>query len=253
VIVDYLTYTFAEECEDKLPALVREIDPGAVQLEARHGYTADWCVWGKRRLKWGHVGAVLARLSLPGSALALFREGGGDVGSLVITLGEAGGRCSRVDFAFDWPTEASLVIERVASRIVAGHYTSRWRLENARSCIRISSVLGQGETLYLGSKNSDTRLRIYDKAAEQGEDEARLRVELQVRKERADAAVVLLTVGVDEAVGYVKSLILAFVSRSALRMNLGGCRFDPEAEWRARSTSSFNISRSIATSSWNRR
>jgi hypothetical protein len=210
MIVDYLTYTFAQENEENLPELVKEIDRGAVQLEAKHGYTSDWCLWGKGRLKWGHVGDVLARLSLPGSALALYREGGGDIGPLVIAIGEAGGRCTRVDFAFDWDIEASRVIERVRESIEAGHYTSRWRLKNPRSCTRTSSILGDGDTLYLGSPSSDTRLRIYDKAAEQGEDEPRLRVELQMRKERADAAVVLLTVGADEAVDYVKSLILGY-------------------------------------------
>jgi hypothetical protein len=32
MIVDYLTYTFAEEHEDNLPDLAKAIDPGAVVL-----------------------------------------------------------------------------------------------------------------------------------------------------------------------------------------------------------------------------
>ena len=38
MIVDYLTFTFAEERENKLPGLVKRIDPGAVSLESKSGY-----------------------------------------------------------------------------------------------------------------------------------------------------------------------------------------------------------------------
>ena len=89
MIVDYLTFTFAKENEKKLSGLVEGIDAGAVPLETKNGYTEDWCLWGKGRLKWRHQGEMLARLSLPGSALALFRESGGNVSSLVITIGDA--------------------------------------------------------------------------------------------------------------------------------------------------------------------
>ena len=89
MIVDYLTYTFVEEHEGNLSGLAKAIDPGAVALETRTGYAHDWSLWGSGRLKWGHRGEAIARLSLPGSALALHRESGGDVGSLVILIGEA--------------------------------------------------------------------------------------------------------------------------------------------------------------------
>jgi hypothetical protein len=72
--------------------LVRKIDPGAVPLETKTGYTEDWSLWGSGRLKWGHQGEMVARLSLSGSALALFRESGGDVTSLIVAIGDACGR-----------------------------------------------------------------------------------------------------------------------------------------------------------------
>ena len=37
MIVDYPTFTFVEEHEDKLPGLVKKIDPGAVRLKAKTG------------------------------------------------------------------------------------------------------------------------------------------------------------------------------------------------------------------------
>ena len=86
MIVDYLTFTFTEEHEDKLPGLLKVIDSGAVRLETKTGYANDWSLWGTGRLKWGHQGEMLARLSLPGSALALYRESGGKVGELITTI-----------------------------------------------------------------------------------------------------------------------------------------------------------------------
>jgi hypothetical protein len=231
MIVDYLTFTFAKEDEKKLPGLVGEIDAGAVPLETKNGYTEDWCLWGSGRLKWRHQGEMLARLSLPGSALALFRESGGNVSSLVITIGDAGGRCTRVDFAFDWELAATPVIDRIAESIQGGNYTSRWKLENSRSSYRIRSLCGMGDTLYLGSPKSDCRLRIYDKAAERGVEGPWLRFEFQVRKERADAAICLLTVGAGEAVEYIKALILGYIDIKEPQVGDSNKRRWPTADW----------------------
>jgi hypothetical protein len=231
MIVDYLTYTFGEDHEVNLLGLVKRIDPGAVPLETKSGYAHDWILWGNGRLQWGHRGDVVARLSLPGSALALYREAGGDIGSLIIMIGEAGGRCTRVDFAFDWDVEASPVIDRIISSIRDSEYTSRWRLENNRSSLINKPVLGSGYTLYLGSAQSDCRLRVYDKAAEQEKDIPWLRVEFQMRKERADAAICFLTRGTDEAVEYVKALVLAYFDiKEPLERDSNKWRW-PTADW----------------------
>jgi hypothetical protein len=231
MIVDYLTYTFVEEHEGNLSGLAKAIDPGAVALETRTGYAHDWSLWGSGRLKWGHRGEAIARLSLPGSALALHRESGGDVGSLVILIGEAGGRCTRVDFAFDWMVEAPAVINRIVESLKQGAYTSRWQLENSRSCTIYKSVLNSGYTLYLGSPQSACRLVFYDKAAERGEDTPRLRAELRIRKERADAAICLLTAGAEEAVEYVKMLILGYIDIKDPQASDSNKRRWPTADW----------------------
>ena len=123
---------------------------------------------------------------------------------------EAGAKCTRVDFAFDWNIEATPFIDRVANSIREGDYTSRWRLQNAPSCLRIKAICDAGDTLYLGSKKSDCRLRLYDKAAEQKEDEPRLRIEFQVRKERANEYINFVTIDRESAVEYIKAFILGY-------------------------------------------
>jgi hypothetical protein len=103
------------------------------------------------------------------------------------------------------------MIGRMLESIREGNYSSRWNLDNARSCQHIESVRAAGRTLYLGSPQSDCRLRVYDKAAEQKVERPWLRVEFQIRKERADAAICLLTAGAEEAVEYVKMVILGYI------------------------------------------
>jgi hypothetical protein len=102
MIVGYLTLTSAEEYEYNLPDLAKAIDPGSVALETRTSYAHDWSLWGNYCLKWGHRGEAVARLLLPGSTLALHRESGGNIGSLVILIGEAGGRSTRPSSRRGW-------------------------------------------------------------------------------------------------------------------------------------------------------
>jgi hypothetical protein len=63
MMVDYLTFTFAKEHEDKLADLVKKIDPSAVAVETKSGYTEYWSLWSSGWLKWGHPGEAVARLS----------------------------------------------------------------------------------------------------------------------------------------------------------------------------------------------
>jgi hypothetical protein len=74
-------------------------------------------------------------------------------------------------------------------------------------------------------------MRIYDKAAEQGVEESWLRAEFQVRKERADAAICLLTVGAEKAVEYIKMLILGYIDIKEPKVGTT-FKYDwPTADW----------------------
>lgn len=59
----------------------------------------------------------------------------------------------------------------------------------AQKRLHMTGTRNQGETLYIGSPKAQKRLRVYDKAAEQGiENELWTRVELQLRHKHATAA-----------------------------------------------------------------
>lgn len=96
------------------------------------------------------------------------------------------GKASRIDLALDCKGGA-LMPHDYHNAIKSGQIRSRGRefrfIEGNRRGV-------QGETLYIGSSQSDRQLRIYDKAAEQRivDAGAWMRLELQCRRAVADAA-----------------------------------------------------------------
>lgn len=87
---------------------------------------------------------------------------------------------TRIDVALDI-CPGSINIGELARMTDEGHYLSR-----STSAMYISTLGEKGETLYIGAPSSKIRLRIYDKAAEQGTDSEWTRIELQVRGKQAN-------------------------------------------------------------------
>lgn len=95
---------------------------------------------------------------------------------------------TRVDLAFDDHTEI-LDIYRIEDDLKHRYYTSKSRYaESTWSDNQDIDI--QGLSLQVGADSSDIKIRIYDKAAERGfNDRHWIRVELQLRDDRATAAV----------------------------------------------------------------
>jgi hypothetical protein len=105
----------------------------------------------------------------------------------VLRLGGDAIKTARLDIAID-------VIDgglKVSDLVVAMYYDKL--NSNAKKVFEIKSIGEPGHTLYIGAPSSQARLRIYDKAAEQGVPGDWLRIELQLRSKKArDARQVLL-------------------------------------------------------------
>ena len=84
---------------------------------------------------------------------------------------------TRLDIAFD-EFNGMFNINDFYNDIENGNYTSKWRSYTLTKS-------SEGISVVLGSKASDILLRIYDKAAEQNVDYHWIRLELQLRDERA--------------------------------------------------------------------
>lgn len=199
--VDYWEWTVPFGKRDKALGLF----PGGVALRKnRHGdlrgwrgydHSADLAVgsgivgWRPDRPDMG------CHVSLGAEALALLAGNAdvwADVSSMVgVVHEELGGHSTRVDIAFD--DKVGLVdLETVGDAVRAGDYTSRYRPPREL----VDHDKG-GRTFYFGSPSSDSQLVIYDKLRERKANDRAdevegldhwVRVELRLRRERANAA-----------------------------------------------------------------
>jgi putative DNA relaxase len=125
-------------------------------------------------------------ISLPPSAIELSQL---DYVTYAQRLYALGAKFTRVDLAAD-DTQGILNMEMIVQAVELGHFVSTAKKKPEQ----IIDYEGVGRTFYFGRAQSKTRIRLYDKAAEQ---HARgklyvghwIRVETQLRAERADAAV----------------------------------------------------------------
>lgn len=123
---------------------------------------------------------------MPPSAIELSNS---DYLAYARTLSQFGTKYKRVDLAVD-DTSGLLDIETICHAVEARHFVSIAK-KGPKGMIDYDAV---GRTFYFGRGQSQTVIRIYDKAAEQRA-KGKLyvgpwvRVEMQLRSERADAAV----------------------------------------------------------------
>lgn len=122
-------------------------------------------------------------------------------------------RVTRIDTAVD-AMRGSLDFDKLEKLLKEGKAVTR-----SRSAHRFKSITETGDTIYVGAPSSVTRLRIYDKAAEQEvEDFEWTRIELQSRAEKAQGA--------------ARELIAAnFAPESWIGMIRGFCDFPDDMNW----------------------
>jgi replication initiation factor len=116
-----------------------------------------------------------------------------------------GDTCKRIDLALD-AHDGAIDIDEYFKLVDEGSASTR-----AKSWNIIKSQNG-GRTLYIGSRASEVMLRIYDKAAEQGETYNWKRIELEIKGSRAIEVSKMIAVGNEQqgaeiARGMMKALI----------------------------------------------
>jgi len=164
------------------------------------GYTHSALVaQGKGRVGWSpedeRMGVHFSLSSEALSVLAALDEAWADLSSVMDAVhSELGGHTTRVDVCWD-ETSGLLDLGVVREALRNRDYVARWRewqyLESEKETRDFGPV--RGETFYLGSSKSDSQLRVYDKRAERlqkghaVEVDHWVRVELQLRRKRADA------------------------------------------------------------------
>jgi len=135
-------------------------------------------------------------------------------GMVDVVHGDLGGHTTRLDIAFD-DKVGLLDMDTVEAALRGGDYVSRWRNPPG-----FNGKVGQAVTWYLGSSRSDSQLVIYDKLQErldQGHaDQVEglthwIRVELRLRRERAQVAAEQLRQRGDQVWSYFAGVLRGLV------------------------------------------
>lgn len=132
---------------------------------------------------------------------------GNDWSDLVKRVREQQGHFTRIDLALD-DKAGLLSMRQIQEAIDKRHIVSRFKSGRTISEHKFSGEAGTsaGQTIYLGSPQSQMQVRIYDKAQEQGAEGHWIRVELECRKERAEVMAQYIQSG--EYLGYLAAATL---------------------------------------------
>lgn len=201
-LVDW--YEFTLPCVDRQPSVLAAsvaADFGGLSLSDRgwFGYSSSGYILGTGRIGWddGRVDMGV-HVSLPSAALGVYAAMGGRVYDLYAFVVCLEGHVTRLDIALDSRGDVGDAVElgMVIAAFRAGMLVTR--ALDVRVMEGYGKCDGQwglsGRTLYVGAPSSDSRVRFYDKRAEQlvkGVGPASLpavwtRCEIQLRRERAD-------------------------------------------------------------------
>jgi phage replication initiation protein len=186
--IDWLEGTILNEDIESTLMELQRLFPDWQELP--HGglrYASSAAVLEKGRVYWSRPRVEMGvHVSLPPTAIELSQS---DFISFARELKSLGMKFTRVDLAAD-DTRGILNMEIICQAVESGHYIST----SKKKPTQIIDYEGGGRTFYFGSPKSKTRIRLYDKAAEQRAARKRyvghwIRTEMQLRDERADAAV----------------------------------------------------------------
>jgi phage replication initiation protein len=204
------------------------IDPQAVASEwadilgggqllerAAMGYSVALAVLGTGRVLWHSERRDMGvHIILPSAAIGRLPM---SVETLAGAVLNCAGHATRVDVAIDSRGEGAVTMDTVLDAVRAGDVVTRCRMVQV-----VETLSGYGgRTVYLGSPQSDVRVRFYDKACEQAAklagmghvelaertlQEVWTRCEVQYRREHAND-VLLALVGCLDVAGYIRRVI----------------------------------------------
>ncbi len=171
---------------------LEEVDHGAMGYDSSATFAGSgrlyWCSDVERSKTQG------VHVALPSSCLDNLLAFDYDITRILLDLSVFDATVTRLDIAYDDRPGVGCVglldLSTIIAAIKADEYVSR-----SRSVTLIQKLKGgEGTTIYFGSGQSDSLLRIYDKSAEQRlkTREHWIRVEIQLRRERAHALFLML-------------------------------------------------------------
>ncbi|MCL2109744.1 MAG: replication initiation factor domain-containing protein [Oscillospiraceae bacterium] len=183
-LIDYLAATFRKVYRvSDIFVLIGMHESDFTELPGFYGY-AERLHYGGISIHYnGHADNMGVCLEMTGKGCRTFETlGNGDwkkIAQLLIKEQDKTTNITRLDVAYD-DHKGVLDIDKIAKN-------TRKRWYSARAEAWEVTYSSKGTSCYIGSKKSETLIRFYDKAAEQGLDDGShwVRCELQLRRERA--------------------------------------------------------------------
>ncbi len=139
-----------------------------------------------------------------GSTLNNYAKNGYSAKAIIVHHATYGDICKRIDLALD-VVDSDLDIKTLFRRIDSGKATTKvktWNLITGNT----------GDTLYIGSRQSEQFIRIYDKAAQKGTDDNWKRIEIELKGSRAiEFARIVATESTEATIERTRQLIKSIV------------------------------------------
>lgn len=178
--IDWLAFNAIGTYDLKPQAMAYQYDTWQwSEVKGVYGYdravtTADGCkiMWSTTRQDMGTF------ISYPGKAINAYLQRGIHPQDIMLSHGANGDVCRRIDLAIDTYN---------SGLSISGLY-GLFRSGGAQTSIKKYSLItsNSGQTLYIGSRESEQFIRVYDKAKEQGDFTSdRIRIEVELKGQRA--------------------------------------------------------------------
>lgn len=183
VTIDWLSFTQKEIAPDELPFIPDFHDNHQkIPTTPRFGYTkAIECECGLVVYSGSANNRMGAHYVYSGSALGKLLDEGTNPLQVNDYHRFLQHTCTRLDLALDVKNCAELN-KFIYSEVEANRWWGK-----ARSATIVKSTTGPGQTVYVGSRQSEVFLRMYDKGAEQHTEDVWTRLEVELKRSRAES------------------------------------------------------------------
>lgn len=212
--LDYLAFTGFEVEIDEITKCLP--DESLVSLEkGRMGYKKAY-LYKKIAILYDGQPNMGVHFDCPSSGLAYILD--------ILTIPALQGRLkfTRVDIACD--IKEKDFFNQCYMACMTKNYKSKWKSWTDLTKRATGSNSLQGRTIYFGSRTSETFLRIYDKALEQGEEKDWTRVELEVKGKSAhNLACLIGHDSIDKIFSRIINNYISFIDRSSSK-NISRCK-----------------------------
>jgi phage replication initiation protein len=185
-ILDWLEFTIHDLNEQEVILQVLKMKPAdfIVLPKGRYGY--------KKQMVSGHISVLFSGTEEMGVHVILSGKGcreyeaGGTILELLDRIMLHDGKCTRIDMAMDDRTGSIIPFDQIQEAVRLGYVSSRWKTSTEYIKRKLADGEIIGQTINIGSRKSKMYMRIYDKAMEQGIDTPWIRIEMEIREERAE-------------------------------------------------------------------